>query len=176
MPACVLSHLCAVTNRGLGTCFKPAVLEACASLKLQLGKEQAAMSAQQLADAAEDPSAAKAAAWLHARAVAVSKGAALDAQQAGAVLLQAAALQQAAELLVSVTAVSPGSEATAAGVEALQQGNRQGQAARGSSAGASAGGLQGRAAAVEAVQLLQVSEKLLFESAGTACAGCAQPV
>lgn len=157
----MLSLLCAAAaNRGLGTCFKPSVLGACASLELQLAKEQAARSTQQLAEAAEDPSASKAAAWLHARAVSVSKDAAVDAQQAGAVLLQAATLQQAAELLVSTTGVSLGSEAPAAGGEALQQSNRQGQA-RGSSASASGGALQGRAAGVGAVRLLQVSQKLL---------------
>lgn len=156
----MLWPLCAAAaNRGLGTCFKPSVLGACASLKLQLAKEQAARSAQQLAEAAEDPRAAKAGAWLHARAVSVSKDAAADAQQAGAVLLQAAALQHAAELLVSNTWMSPASEAPAARGEALQQtsrpSTRQGQG-RGSSATASGEALQGRAAALEAVRLLQV--------------------
>lgn len=137
--------------RGHGHCFSPTLLEASTRLKMCLATELESRSLQQLAESQSDTSCLQAAARLHGRAVAVCKEAAVDAQQAGAVLLQGQALQQAVRLLAG--------EQGAAIAERQQHlpGQRGSRSGCGQALGGSGAGLLGRHAAVlEAVQLLQV--------------------
>jgi len=79
----------------------PIIAAASSRLKQQLARDIAAKAQQQLMDGQDDAACCRSAVQLHARAVLLAREAAVDAQQAGAVLLQAAAQQQVAQLLVS---------------------------------------------------------------------------
>jgi hypothetical protein len=92
-------------------------------------------------------------AQLQSRALNAAKSAAADAEQAGALMLQVQALQQAAELLMSSRA-SVSSSVVVQQQQQQRRSSRCGSAQRDSGSG---NALQvGQAAAMEAVQLLQV--------------------
>lgn len=116
----------------------PIIAAASSRLKQQLARDIAAKAQQQLVDGQDDAASCRSAVQLHARAVVLTREAAVDAQQAGAVLLHVAAQQQVARLLTS----QPGSV-----LPPQQSTSRQ---------GLSAALVQEKATALEALACLQV--------------------
>jgi hypothetical protein len=140
--------------RGHSAYFNPTLLEASARLKVQLAKGLTDRAKQRLAEASgrQDPSSTQTPAQLQSRALNAAKDAAADAEQAEALMLQVQALQQAAELLMSRSRAS--SSSSVAVQQQRRRSSRCGTAQRDSGLGVAAP--TGQAAAMEAVQLLQV--------------------
>lgn len=141
------------------------MLAASAQLKLELSRTLTARAELQLEEAQEDPSCLKTASQLHAKAVSMAKSAAADAQQAGAVLQHAEALQAAAALLTDRRFSMQGADSSRQppGHSKRQSDGRRESCGRpGSSASASTAAAAlipspgSQAATLEALDLLQV--------------------